>query len=633
MLKESLNRQQVLRPSFVIGALTGLLLIATPFYFAQQADKSAAEREQQVVANGVANYVREVAHAAVSETVWDDAIKHLDNRYDKEWAQENIGIYFADSKNFESAFVLDASGKLIYAMRHGEHTNANGVTDLSNAAKPLVNAVRVKEAQRSPLKDVLARGETLSKPILSSTVRMVSGRPYILTATLVQPDFGKSMPRRKQAPIIVTAMAFNASVVQQLAQNFMLADPHFHVGLHAQEEGRAFVAIGGADGLATLDWRPAMPGTAMLTKTLPPLLMILLTLLGFAIVLHRRNVRSLQSLQASEARTTHLAFHDALTGLPNRLLYASKLEQALEALRDHGQSFAVYCIDLDRFKEINDTFGHAAGDDLICASARVLSQICAPTDTLARLGGDEFAIVRPSTTRESASIFAERILEAISSPVELPVGRVFSGCTVGVALIEDGVIDGPECMRRADLALYQAKDDGRARYSFFRDELDNSLRQRREIRDELRLALEREELTLVYQPQVHNGEVYGVEALVRWKHPTRGAIPPSVFVPIAEESGLIEPLGLFTMRKAFEDSKKLGALRVAINISAAQLRLRGFVDIVRRLAKETRVDPLRIEFEITEGLLLGEASAAGTGGPSHPERECTAPSTHDSATT
>ncbi len=607
MLKFDLKRGAKARPSVLIGALGGALLMTAPFYFAQQADKAALAREQQVVANGVATYGREVAKAAIPQTVWDDAVKNLDNRFNREWAHENVGAYFSGSMQFESAFVLNSGGRIIYAMRDGEDAGADAVRDLHDAAAPLAARVREMEARRRPLKELVAQGLNLSQPILASAVTLASGRPYILTATLVQPDFGKSMPRGAQAPIVVTAMAFNEAVARHLAENFMLSDMHFHLGLHPDEPGRASVPIGGAKELATLDWRPARPGTAMLTKTMPPLLVILVTLAALAAVLYRQNDRSLASLKASEAHATHLAYHDGLTGLPNRLLLAGRLEHALEALRSEGRGFAIYCVDLDRFKEVNDTFGHAAGDDLIRASAGVLSQICGPGDTLARLGGDEFAIVQPGATRQEAEAFAARILQAIAAPVDLPVGRVFSACTVGVALIEDDGVDAPECMRRADLALYQAKDEGRGRYSFFRDEMDNSLRHRREIRDELRLALQREELTLVYQPQVHNGVTYGVEALVRWVHARRGNISPAVFVPIAEESGLIEQLGVFTMRRAFEDSKKLGALRVAVNISAAQLRLRGFVDNVRQLARETRVDPTRIEFEITEGLLLGDS--------------------------
>jgi EAL domain-containing protein (putative c-di-GMP-specific phosphodiesterase class I) len=186
---------------------------------------------------------------------------------------------------------------------------------------------------------------------------------------------------------------------------------------------------------------------------------------------------------------------------------------------------------------------------------------------------------------------------------------VFIGCSVGIALVSDPDVDSTECLRRADLALYRAKAEGRSCLVFFEEEMDASLRNRLQLREDLREGLAAGQLNLVYQPQVHHGDIYGVEALLRWEHPERGMISPAVFVPIAEQSGLIEPLGLFTLRRAFEDSHRLPGMRVAVNVSAAQLRLKDFVPNLRKVIEETGVDTRRLELEITEGLLLGDDTA------------------------
>ncbi len=316
-------------------------------------------------------------------------------------------------------------------------------------------------------------------------------------------------------------------------------------------------------------------------------------------------VRDNQELVASESRIQHIAYHDPLTGLANRLFLGELLERTLMDLRDHGRAFAFICVDLDRFKEVNDTFGHATGDELIRVAARLLLDECGPLDVLARLGGDEFAIIRPDTTMDDAADLAARLVRAFTNPIDLALGRVFIGGSVGVCLVEDP-INATECLRRADMALYEAKDQGRGQYAFFEPHMDAALHMRVQTRDDLRAALVRGDLTLVYQPQLQDGKIYGVEALARWNHPQRGPISPEAFVPIAEESGLIDELGKFVLRQAFTDSHQLGELRIGVNVSATQIRNREFAGLLRQLLQETGADPTRIELEITEGVLLGD---------------------------
>jgi diguanylate cyclase (GGDEF)-like protein len=599
-------------PASLLAAALFALAIGAQFYFAAEADHSAAQREQNLLENGVASRINELAHRTVSETTWDDAVLNLDNVFDPQWAEDNIGIYFAQLEGFEDALVLDRADQPIYAMDDGETVPVASLQSLQRAAVGVIRSTRARERERGPLQPILARAGVISEPILSSALVLIDDRPFVITATLVQPDFGVTLPLTEQAPIVVTAEAVDADFLALLSQRFLLRDAHLHAAHEAVENGRARVALRDVENqtIAAVDWLPQRPGTALLARSLP-LSLITLALLGcLAWRLYCRGRRAAEGLIASEARASHIAYHDALTSLPNRLLLADRLERALERVRQENEPFAVHCVDLDRFKEVNDTFGHHAGDDLIRSTARLFSSLCGPSATLARLGGDEFAIIQPGATRESAATLASQLVEVMSGGTDIAVGRVFTGCSIGVTLVETSALDAAECLRQADLALYRAKGEGRGRFTMFEAEMDAKHRMRSQIRDDLREALSRGELTLAYQPQVHNGgKMYGVEALVRWDHRERGPISPAVFVPIAEESGLIEALGAFTFRRAFEDSKRLGGLRVAVNVSAVQLRSKEFVAKLAALVEETKVNPHDIELEITEGVLLGDDPA------------------------
>jgi diguanylate cyclase (GGDEF)-like protein len=318
-------------------------------------------------------------------------------------------------------------------------------------------------------------------------------------------------------------------------------------------------------------------------------------------------MRAAQSLAASETRAKHLAFHDSLTGLPNRAWLSERLAHHLEDLRHGGGAVGVLCIGLDRFKDINEVFGHRSGDRVIRETARRLARLRGPQDTLVRLGGDEFAMILAAADDHAVAALARRILDVLSGPFEVPSGTTHLACSVGAALMTGGESDGSEGLRQADLALYQAKQGGRGQWRLFDAEMDAVAKVRRAVEADLRLALQRGELRMVYQPQVNaRGVITGLEALMRWTHPERGAIPPSFFIRIAEEAGIIELLGDFAIRSAFAEARRWPEVTMAVNVSALQLRSPGFVEKVARAVADTGVDPRNVELEITESVLIEE---------------------------
>ncbi|WP_197410853.1 putative bifunctional diguanylate cyclase/phosphodiesterase [Devosia epidermidihirudinis] len=311
----------------------------------------------------------------------------------------------------------------------------------------------------------------------------------------------------------------------------------------------------------------------------------------------------------NEARIRHLARHDALTDLPNRIEFLEQMGKT-EAALGRGEMAAVLYIDLDHFKAVNDTLGHAVGDEVIKQASARLWGTTRETDLLARLGGDEFALLmRPVESAADAARVADRIIKAIGAPMMIGGQQIEIGASVGIAVGPGDGVKTDTLVKNADLALYKAKSEGRSTYHFFEAGMDANLQQRRAIEAGLRLALQRNELRLVFQPLLGLAEnrISCVEALLRWEHEGR-TISPTEFIPIAEETGLIVPIGEWVLREALKTASSWPAdVRIAVNLSPVQFKNRDLVTMVRSALTDARVSPTRLELEITESLLLADS--------------------------
>lgn len=320
-----------------------------------------------------------------------------------------------------------------------------------------------------------------------------------------------------------------------------------------------------------------------------------------------------------EARLAHMARHDVLTGLGNRLLFREHMQTALARAQRRGAHLAVLCLDLDRFKAVNDTLGHAVGDALLCAVAERLRACIRGTDLVVRLGGDEFAIVQDDAAQpDNATSLARRIIEALGAPFEIDRHQVVIGASVGIALASDGQAVGEghttadALLKCADLALYRAKSDGRGTFRFFEVEMDARMQSRRMLELDLRKAFAEEQFELFYQPLVEAncGTISGFEALLRWRHPERGLVPPASFVPLAEEIGLINVMGAWVLRTACTDAALWpGNLKVAVNLSPLQFRGHTLASEVAQALSTSGLAANRLELEITESVLLQDDEA------------------------
>lgn len=326
----------------------------------------------------------------------------------------------------------------------------------------------------------------------------------------------------------------------------------------------------------------------------------------------RKEAEAQQAELASELKRqndaiAHMTQHDALTGLPNRLLLLERLRYALTGLSE-AAGIAVLLIDLDRFRDINDTLGHQAGDRLLKLAGRRLAECIGSRDTLARFGGDEFAIVQLAAepAKDTASL-ASRLLTAMQEPFEIDGRQLALGASVGIALPADGDADPPALLRSADLALHRAKCESQGTYRFFEVEMDQRMQTRLQLEVELRRAFADRALELHYQPLVSlsTNQVTGFEALLRWAHPSLGMVPPADFIPIAEETALIVAIGEWVLHEACAEAARWPEpLRVAVNLSAAQFKFGNLVETVARALEAAAIPGARLELEITESLLL-----------------------------
>ena len=313
-----------------------------------------------------------------------------------------------------------------------------------------------------------------------------------------------------------------------------------------------------------------------------------------------------------EQRVEHLAQHDRLTNLPNRALFLDRLRQGAAHARRHKDIMGLHLLDLDHFKDVNDTLGHHVGDELLKSVAGRLNASVRETDTVARLGGDEFAIVQTEVSElRGTTDLAERVIEALSKPFVIEGSRIHTGATIGLAIFPDDATNTNELLQKADLALYAGKAKGRNTYQFFDEKMSAQLQTRKIIEADLRDALSQGEgFDIHYQPLVtlDTGAIIGIEALVRWTHPERGAIKPSDFIPVAESTGLIRDLDTWAMRVATRQLAEWHAaghrLRLALNVSAAQVLSNGYVKLVTKTLKDTGLDPDSIEIDITEDMFL-----------------------------
>jgi len=607
------RKQQLLVPitAMTLGALVFLVMLVA--FLVDRFDDTAVKRERRMVESGFAQQLRQLDAIVVPQVDWDKAVDKIDRTMDVSFADANFGGQLYTFNGFTHSFCVDGDGRVTYASVRGRHEGLPSFEPFRAIVQQLLRPIRRAEAQRGPIRPHAEGKGPITRPIQANGIARIDGTVYVVTASLIQPDLGIIQPKGPRATVAINAIPIDRAMLDSFAARYLLDSLTLAPWTDTTRE-TALLPLRAPDGsvIGALSWAPRRPGTALLHRMMMPLIgaIALLALVGWTIV--RRSGVIVDELIASEMRAKHLAYHDTLTRLPNRALLFERLRLLLSALTPRRPLLGILCIDLDRFKEVNDTLGHHAGDELLKVMADRLRSIARAENGAftARLGGDEFVLVAPARNREAIVELAQRCLGALLTPVDSEFGRLDVGCSIGVAVIDNSVKEPSFALRQADLALYRAKALGRGRITFYEPEMEDAFQSRRMLEANLRSALETSAFHMVYQPQVDAaGEIRAYEALLRWDHPELGAISPAIFIPLAEECGLILGIGEFVLRQVFAETRDWDGVRIAINVSAIQMRTPGFATRLMQIAASAGIDPARYDIELTETALLTDTPA------------------------
>lgn len=599
---------QIISPTITVVVVLAAMIAGLLMLSARQADTLAKERQRQLVDTVLKQRIQRTAHDQEVSTIWGDAVRQVQKPVlDLAWIDANLGVWLYTYYGHDEAFIVDPSGRPIYGMRGGRRVApATYDRNLRSVARPLIEQLRHKLRHPSP-GDVSAPAQSPGAIDLG----VVEGHPAIVSVKPIIPDIGKVKQIPGTESLHISVRYLDGTFVQELAKQYQLDAASFSRLAPSDQLSDVALQSSASGRLGYISWSPFRPGTLMVKRVAPLLTLSLLIMMIMVIVLLRHMRQSTLALEASEAQAQHLAFHDPLTGLPNRAMFEDRLAHELARIRDTAGLLAVMYVDLDGFKAVNDTLGHPAGDELIREVGRRLAATIRSTDLVARIGGDEFAIVQCDIdTPAAAEILCMRIIEAIDVPFEIAGTQARVGISLGLALGPRDAHERSELTRKADIALYEAKAAGKGRYMFFAERMDASIRRRRDIESGLRAALDAgDQLEVYYQPlySARTGAITGAEALVRWNHPQHGLISPAMFVPIAEETGLIERLGEWVLGQACRAAMRWPISTISVNVSAVQLRNTDFAGRVMAVLEVTGLDPSRLELEITETSFIENA--------------------------
>ncbi|KQV66247.1 EAL domain-containing protein [Rhizobium sp. Root1220] len=575
----------------VVVAVVTIMVLTALGRVAEKSNVLDDERSRETMSGALKTFEAQLGATLNDYAAWDDAATNVYAADGMGWTISNYGDMSVNSSLFDMAIVVDDDMKAIMAYRDGKPMVGALDDFFSPALGTLFNKAKIAGPQDIPE----ATGFVATK----SGIAMVG-------AALVRKKSGVlDVPPGKHRYLIF-ARHLNASKISELGTIYVIDG----LQLVAADRAAAFsVGISDARGtsLGKLIWVSRAPGDIGYGEVRPMVVQAIGLVGLFFVVLLIIGWLTGQRLKAEEVNAREEAHRDRLSGLLNRDGLGVAVDGFVSEAAQTQRNVLILYLDLDGFKEVNDAYGHGTGDQLIRAVAAGL-QVLIPSDAvLARIGGDEFAIVFLSDSEQAVALqLSEQILDFLAEPLEIGRRVVVIGASIGIAMSARGAVDREELVRRADLAMYKAKEAGRARMTLYDPAMDTDRAERNALELDLRMAIEGGDLTIAYQPLIDAAThaMTGVEALVRWNRPGHGPISPEVFIPVAETSGLIEALGLFVLRKACETAKLWPELRISVNVSPGQFRNPAFADYVRYVLKQTEVEAKRVTLEVTEGYMI-----------------------------
>jgi len=620
-------RVRLLIPIGVIVAIAIVCIAVGVLSSAQRADRISADSEKEAVLRSIDENADRALRHLQSVASMPQAITNIRDSYSAAWVDRRVGQWLETFYNAEIVVVFGAGDQTAYlrSRNEGEALPA----DLAAELAPALDILRGRSTGQ-PHRVILVTPRDWSKPANAvALIQSFLGQPAIVAAVAIGEE-ANAANGSNGAPIVASVKYIDDRLLAKIGgrlrvDGLRMADPAADpvadpmvariAGSAATTADDRLIELSDAQGtaIARLVWRPKRPGGAVIMSVVPFVAIALVAFAMLIVFIMRHLQRTTAAIAAGERQLRHLALHDPVCGLPNRIYFAERLERAIAEVRGGGLTAAVFYIDLDHFKDVNDTLGHHIGDELILNVTRRLSQIMREDDLVGRLGGDEFAIIMTcASDNYSLQAIAERILGAICAPFIVSGHALNIGASIGIAVIDSSTEDARDILRYADMALYRAKNEGRNRACIYDAAMDADLSNRKLLEGALRQAIKNQELHVVYQPIVNPSgkRLLGVEALARWINPVYGEVPPVRFIPIAEHSGLIVELGEYILRRACMDGRNWPGLTVSVNVSPLQFRRPDFVEAIERILGETTFEPNRLELELTESTLLGNLENA-----------------------
>lgn len=606
---------RVLLPVLVSVVFTFSFVAGLIYLSAEKSDEQAASREATLVRHFLDQQQDILRQAQANVVGWDDALEAVEAPFDTDWVAANLGEDLHENNGIDMVYLLDPNLTPVFAMYEGETIQPSSFQRYTNTFAPF--ARRLREIDWQGALAAYTQGVSHVLPAIGDAM-LLEGQPALVGFMPVASDSGRFAYRPGAEFIHIAVQFLDDELAQQINDKLLISGGRFVAAgtAPAQDELQVPVRDRGNRTIATFVWLPGQPGTRILSDGLPAMLA------GFAIVLAVVATliyglrRSTYQIEASRTAAQHMAFHDKLTGLANRALFEDRLNTAIASARRGPQGIALLMIDLDRFKQVNDTLGHEAGDDLIRQVATRMRPLLRETDTIARLGGDEFAVIQTDVRLISdVTIVADRIIRAIAEPFEVAQSQAFVGASIGIAMAPMDALAGVELARKADIALYEAKAGGRNQYKVFEDRMSEVVRRRQTIEEELRNSLSSGHgLDVEFVPLVRGdgAEVVGVTAEIVWTHNTLGRVGREKFIPVAESCGLIEPLGELVLNVACRFGAANPGLRVGVQVYPAQLRNPLFFDKLFSIVDDAGMRPDDLELEIRENMMSEKEPVAAT---------------------
>jgi diguanylate cyclase (GGDEF)-like protein len=576
--------------------------------------------QQSLLTNLLRKQVSMIADQVTSCAVWEQGYFQIARHLDVDWTVENFGKFYWDHFGTDEVHIVFADGRHFASMLRGEAAEPHAFARV----QPLVADLITTVAQLAPVEadhpsDVAKlltyhSGETATYRLTARVIILPEG-PAIAVVANILPDYTEQKMLGMPPPIIVALYELSPERLMELGQQFEFPRLRWRRGHGGDISGASLILNNEAgEPIGEMTWQPVLASHTFFRDGWLPGLLVMLLVATVAFLVSRSNRRLLQRIAVSEADARAKALHDPLTGLPNRRRFLEITETDFRSAVAAGRPAVLLAVDLDRFKELNDTLGHIAGDRALVQIAGRIAGAAAVAHIVSRVGGDEFMILLlGDQTCIEAEVIADAIVAAVREPLllEHPVAAEL-GASIGIARAPEDAVDAVELARRADIALYYSKAAGRNRVTRFQPQMEDNLLWSHKIETALRAAIAERAFGLVYQPQVAPDglTVVGAEALLRWVHPAMGPIPPSKFIPIAEERRLMWELGAFVLDRAVADACGWGGLRIAVNVSAQQFARGDLVDLVARTLDRYRFPASRLELEITESALVNDEDQA-----------------------